>query len=511
MSHSWIRCAALASLAILAAGPARGQALPDGPYATPVDLPACRSGDPEVRIIDEATDWAAVDDPTLRVFCVRPGDYAGVGPIRLRVGGSAERPRVLRFDDPASPTPPHPVRQARAQRAIVRSLDLRGADHWWIDGLTVQSPSGPGVLVADSDHVILNRMLVQDGSSNLVRIVGTSSHGLIQNSVVRRTRLAPQDRGCVTYENPGPGLRQQGNRLVQNEIYDCTDGVQLHLPSGATEGGHFPGLVIADNDIYLTPARYTDCRGTLDPDGPCGCAENGIDVKIGGLGSAPAEIVSIRANRIWGWRETDHGPRGDDVARCGGSGSWGDLLQVHTLGAHVEIRGNRLLDGPRGVWLGGAAHHVSVTGNHFHALDRGFSQNSFALGVGGDDNRVLGNVVVDSGRWLGVLEEAENTRVHCNVVVDSGPMGARLPPESTSFARNTFYGTERSVAVGPGDRVLPDGPAPPSPLCFWRRRWTGPEQVCIPHGIPTADELTAVCADDRSTRTAPAAPALLGF
>jgi hypothetical protein len=124
-------------LAVLAgtAGRSSAQSFADSPHAVPVALPACTVSDPEVRIIDDPGDWAAVNDPLLRVFCVRPGNYSSAGTIRLGVSGAPGRPRVLRYHDPATAQPPHPVRLGATRQAIVRALEIRGAQHWIVDGL----------------------------------------------------------------------------------------------------------------------------------------------------------------------------------------------------------------------------------------------------------------------------------------------------------------------------------------------------------------------------------------
>jgi hypothetical protein len=274
--------------------------------------------------------------------------------------------------------------------------------------------------------------------------------------------------------------------VVQNELYDCTDGIQLHLPSGATDGGRFPGLVIDGNDIYLSTARYTNCRGGLDVRGPCGCAENGIDVKIGGTGSAPGQIVSITDNRIWGWRETDWGVAGDGVGRCGGSGSRGDLLSIASPGTYLSIRGNRLFDGPRGVGVSTGAHHLALTDNVFHGIDKGWSEEGFAVAVGGPDNELRRNVFVQSRKWLAFpVAGITGNHATCNAVIGCGH-GVGQPGAGTLLDYNAYYGTTQHTLGGPHDVVLPEASqAPNAQLCFWRKRWTAPERVCLSYGAYT--------------------------
>jgi hypothetical protein len=489
------------------AGPSEGQEFGRSPHAVPVVLPACDASDPEVRIIDDVDDWPVVNDPAARIFCVRPGSYQGAGSIRLLRSGTATEPRVLRHHDPDATVDLHPVEMAGSQRAIVRDFQIRGARHWLIDGLTVQGSDRYGVSLDDASDNVLNRLLVQRAEEGLVQFRGVSHRNVLQNSVIRRAVVAPDvDRGCVSFRDAGEGRAQRDNRLVQNEIYDCTDGIQLYLPSDATDGGGFPGLVIDENDVYLSRARYTNCLGEFDRQGPCGCAENGIDVKIGGAGSAPGQAVSITGNRVWGWRETDHGPGGGDVGRCGGTGSWGNLLSAHRQASHLSIRDNVFFDGPSGIGIGGGAHDVLVEDNVLHGIEGGWRQKGSSLFVGGPDNVVRRNVLVDLERWLHLAPtESRRTSLRCNVVVASGH-AAGEPGSDSDLDYNSYYGTEPGIAAGPHDQVVEEAAsAPGEPLCFWRKRWTGPERVCLAHGTyAVGPGLAASCQDP-----APAAPVIL--
>jgi len=507
-----LRAALIASIAVWSltvADRSAAQEFASSAYAVAVALPACDEANPEVRIIDQVADWAAINDPSLRVFCVRPGNYSAAGVLRLETSGTSGRPRVIRYHDPLSAQPPHPVAQPSSRRAVVQGFALRGAHRWVIDGLTIQG-ARVGVLLLDARHNVLNGLLLQDVIKNHLKVDGVSSHNVLQSSVLRRTRIAPNmDTTCAAFVSPEVGEEQRGNRLVQNEISDCGDAVLLHLEGERTTGGRFPGLVIDGNDLYLTPARYSNCRGVLDRRGPCACAENGIDVKIGGTGSAPGEVVTISNNRIWGWRPTDRGPRGDGENACGASGSQGDLMTIHRVASHVAIVGNRLFDGPRGISLGAGVHHVSVEGNLVYDIAR--AGTGFGIGVGGPDTVVRSNVVVRSGMWLGLATDAtQRTLATCNVVVDSGAAGGKTIASGSRFDGNTYFATSQGRFAGSNDLVFPDtSQASSEPLCFWRKRWTAPERVCVPYGgtaTPTA--LAGMCG---STVAPPAAPRMLGF
>jgi hypothetical protein len=470
---------------------------PHSDYAEQVVLPACNRSSSEVLIIDDDSDWSRVNDARLRIFCVVAGDYSRAGVVELQRSGRPDRPRVLRYYDPSDSAPPHPVRMASADRAVLASLVLRKSDHWIIDGLTIQGSPRLGTMLEHASHNVLNRMLFQDSEGYLLRIRGLSNHNVLQNSVLRRAAIAwGADRICLFMQEPGVGRRQQGNRIVQNELYDCTDGIQLYLAGRAARSGTFPGLLIDANDIYLTPARRTNCQGIFEPEGGCGCAENGIDVKVGGASGEPGEYVTISNNRVWGWRESDDGIDGTGERGCGASGSWGDFIGLHRRASYVMIRDNILLDGPRGIGLAYGVHHVSVIGNTLYAIGSTGS-NRFAIGVGGPNNEIYGNTIVDSGIWLAAFGvRLERTEVRCNTILASRAKSGRPLGPGSSTDYNFFFDTKRGTAVGRHDVVRGDvRDAGHEELCFWRTWWTGPERICIPNGRAGAESIYAATCD----------------
>ncbi len=441
-------------------------------------MPACDASNPEVTFIRQDSDWSRVNEPGLRIFCVHPGDYSAAGVIRLERSGTAARPRVIRRVDAGL----HPLKLRASARVTLQALTLRGAEHWVVDGLFIRGGERVGLWLKDASRNVLNRLVVQEAEWEQVRFEGASHGNVLQDSVVRRSKIVyGGDRVCVLFVDPGPGHHQQGNRLVQNEIYDCTDGIQLYSRPEFLPGGRFRDLVIDENDIYLSKARRTDCRGKLQWDGPCSCGEEGIDIKLGGSGDLAQERVTISNNRIWGWLETDQGPKGDWEDACGASGSWGGLVVVGMHGSHVVVKDNFLEEGPRGVTVAGSARNTRVIGNHLHRIDRARSQQSIATIVAGRDSEVLNNTVVDSGSWINAQDSADGTVARCNSVVSSkGQIGWGGSNSLIDF--NTYHASKPSIALGAHDSVHADTSRADSGTCYLRKRWTKPEVVCVPHG-----------------------------
>ena len=109
MRHAF-EIVAIAMLASLRPALAAG---PGDRFEEVVNLPACETTAPTVRIIRDQADWSDINNPAIRVFCVEPGDYRGLGVIRIQSSGTAATPRVLRYYDASAETDDtHPVHMA---------------------------------------------------------------------------------------------------------------------------------------------------------------------------------------------------------------------------------------------------------------------------------------------------------------------------------------------------------------------------------------------------------------
>ena len=75
--------------------------------------------------------------------------------------------------------------------------------------------------------------------------------------------------------------------------------------------------------------------------GEFSCAENGIDIKVGGKSNDEKDIVRILGNRIWGFRK--------NLPECGGTGSWGDGIVVHVIADNILLKNNILFNLPSGI------------------------------------------------------------------------------------------------------------------------------------------------------------------
>lgn len=468
-------------------------------YEVPIVLPGCEGDD--VRIIDDNEDWSDINSPDFRVFCVHPGDYRDAGVIRLTADGSSGAERWIRLYDPAAPDDEttHPVRVEDAGRAIISQLQMGEegdpAGFWIVDRLTVRDGSGVQVYYESHDNV-MNRMLVEQCRGHMVTFGSGADGNVLQNSVVRDTEIIPDtDRTCINL-----AASQTHTRIVSSEIYNCAaDGIQFSPNSGPA--------VVADNDIYLTPALYSDCSGNLTESGLCACAENAIDFKAPRdrlWPQAEEAWAVIVGNRLWGFRNAD--------PACGSTGAPGVAVQVGSGAENavdfVLIRGNIVMDSEHGIGLGVAeVKYISIVGNLLY--DIGISPTDDRIPalscIGKDYVEVYLNTVVDCPYWFRNGPEADYNDVRCNVAIDSGgrPYGVEWGTESTADY-NFFYNTDPYATETPDHSLVFEtaGEAAHETYCFQRRKWTGPEEFCIPDGAPTdASPHRLACDPDLGSRT----------
>lgn len=284
-------------------------------------------------------------------FLIRPGDYRSWGTLSLEQSGTKAKKRVICYYNPtqaASFIEEHPAQRAKSSRElIIESINLSSASHWIIHGLTFRGHSqvsSSGVIGgesnrinANSNHNVIDKCLFEEVAKKGTLRINWSNYNTIQNCVIRNAIPNPKADN-IGIGVKGGNLNAIGNRIINNEIYDCTDGVQLVYNKKTVRNGYTPGTIVANNDIYLTEKMY---RNT--PNGQFACAENAIDVKVGGRYDSPEEYVHIVNNRIWGFRATD--------TSCGGSGSSGKAIGTHMKANYIYIKNNTIFDCNDGIHL----------------------------------------------------------------------------------------------------------------------------------------------------------------
>jgi hypothetical protein len=266
---------------------------------------------------DDAFDaWPDADD-----YILGPGDYRDWGRCVIDGTNSAAHRRLIRFIDVG--VKPW---DRMSSEAVTLGFDFRaGADYWAVHGLTVRGPEQSSSLVRrGADHITFDSLLIENIGAYGVRLVGNNS--TVQNCVIRWT--APGTDG-VAIQVKVQRVPNVGNRVLDNEIYDCNDGFGVTWDEyGPNPFMECVGLLVEGNDIYLTETRRTD-------DTAYGLAENGIDIKAGPR--TQAEPLKFARNRIWGFRRSVPGA---------GSGSIGSAVTIHRAAQRILFEHNVIFDCP---------------------------------------------------------------------------------------------------------------------------------------------------------------------
>ena len=289
-------------------------------YETPITLPACDRGNPEVEFITLSSGWRKINNPSKTIFCVVKGDYAAN--VHLYESGTANKPRYIIFYDAAEVDEIHPANMQEADRARIDQLYFLDTSWWVVDRITVKGTGESSVRMQPGDtkkkpgdtkkkpgatDIILNRLLVEGSGGGAGQVATGGKNLVIQNSVIRNTKrtrviqngkVKGKDDHCIGVREGNKNLK-----IVNNEIYNCAgDGLQANNGDGSR------GVIIANNDFYMDSSYYTDCNGKFDPLGDCMCGENGLDIKSGGPGAFPFSKdrqLLITGNRIWGFKKPD--------------------------------------------------------------------------------------------------------------------------------------------------------------------------------------------------------------
>jgi hypothetical protein len=225
-----------------------------------------------------------------------------------------------------------------------------------------------------------------------------------------------------------------GNRkyAVNNEIYDW---VAHPIMIGRNGSPKMEDIVIENNDLYVTPALYTDCNGNFNGTGPCDSTEALLSRKNHGTASNPIRIIN---NRLWGRRNWDGN------MCCNGDG--GQIMGGYDNNEYHEIRNNILMDAPVGI--NNMADYMSVVGNIFYNIKKHkpgkFSHviNDWTSSDGKSNYELYLNTVISAkGDSSFPTLSDSGVDAKCNVFIDSvGKMPSKTPASSVAD-NNAFYGS----------------------------------------------------------------------
>lgn len=167
---------------------------------------------------------------------------------------------MIRFVDPER----KPWDRAASEAVVAGFEFLQGAVHWVVQGLTLRGRDSTACYVRPgAQQIVFDSMMIEDFGAYGVRLLG--NYSIVQNCVIRR--MAPNVDGCAV-EIRVRDTSNVGNRVLDNEIYDCNDCIDIIWNSrdGADNYVECRDLVVEGNDLYLTPDRHVlTAGGTPQP------------------------------------------------------------------------------------------------------------------------------------------------------------------------------------------------------------------------------------------------------
>jgi hypothetical protein len=279
--------------------------------------------------------WGEVFDarPEAEEYILLPGDYHTWGKCVINTAGTTDRRRLIRFID-AERKPWERI----GEEAVTQGVEFApGTSHWIVHGLTLRGPRTSACTVRQgAEHITFDSMLIEDFRRYGVRLAG--NHSTVQNSVIRR--MSP-DQDTVAIQIRVRGVPNIGNHVLDNEIYDCNDGIGVTWDAyGADKFTECRDLIVEGNDLYLTEDRQVTLP---EPSFPTtsehprvyAAAENGIDIKAGPRTSA--EPLRFVRNRIWGFRRS---------APSSAHHSDGAAVTIHAGAQRILFEHNIIFDCP---------------------------------------------------------------------------------------------------------------------------------------------------------------------
>ena len=373
------------------------------------------------------------------VICLANGDHTAKGTLTLGSSGTSGTRKVLRYYR-ASDTDDEPWNQSAGNRATIKQLAANGVSYWIIHRITTHQTSNDYSVSAatGSSNIIFNRVYDYDPHGGEIIYINNASDITVQNSVLTDAIIDSY------FERIGVSICDAPNtHIVNNEIYDYgAHNVQIGPCSPQA------GYVFENNDLYESPAMYTNCSGTYtpsDPDSPCVAVKTILSLKDYGTSISPTKVIH---NRFWGGRFTDGSINGD--------GASGSAVAMGTGGVgysnYILFQNNLVFDSQSGIewtmWFecNYSGNYDSNIGNIYYRINnfKGGATTSAAwwAGCGGvNTNEFYLNTLID----VDAVSEGSfgtNNDFRCNVSIDSGAY--TTGGSGTQIDYNVYYGSTDS-------------------------------------------------------------------
>ncbi len=409
-----------------------------------VDVDTLTAASCDVTVTTSDSDWTKITgDSGQTVYCIDKGDHTSKGTLTLNHSGTSGTRKVLRYYR-SGDTDDDPWDQSTANRANLKKLDFNSNDYWIVhrltwDGDDVVGTSSAIVFDGNSDNNILSRILIEEvlGTGVVAAIYHKSGgdNNVIQNSVCRNTTIATNS------ETPCIEIKFSNNiYLVNNEFYNVPNTIFLRQGGG--------NVVVENNDVYNTSARYTDCSGNYTTSGGCGAVKGLLSTKGGGLSASPAKFIH---NRIWGGRRTDRNVCCTSTGRGMGVSLSNDRVGEPSA-EYILIQNNIIFESHDGiVTTRPGPQNNSIIGNIIYDIQDfdGILGESHAFNALPENNTefYLNTIIKTESAsykgWSWTGQGNQESDYRCNVIIDSGKRTG-TPGSGTSYNHNSYYGTTDS-------------------------------------------------------------------
>lgn len=390
------------------------------------------------QTISTSTPWSSINWSN-NTICLEAGDHTGKGTLTIpsSANGSSGQYKVLRYTR-SGDNDDEPWNQTEANKAKLYALRVDGS-YWIIHRLSFPRAVGSGLspriesgTTGGKTNHIINRIFVEGGTGSTMYYgysqncnFGGHSDYTIQNSVFR-----DQDPIGGTHESIGIDVSCGNNvRIVNNEVYNW---VSHPIQVGHNFIPTLTGLVVENNDLYVTPTLYTQGGARMK-------SESGLSVKAKGTSGSPVLIIK---NRLWGNRVTDLS------FCCNGEG--GNAVTYYQVSDYVIFKNNTIFDAQIGI--NNVAARTSFIGNIFWKIKQYDSTNysspihTWNFGQGdpnerNDTHEIYLNTIIDSTHRSMPALAGSNVDTRCNTFLSSGPKESGTPPVSSIGDFNVFYDT----------------------------------------------------------------------
>jgi len=483
-------------------------------------LPVYSPNNSEMILVENLVQLKSALDKNVRIIFVKPGHYFDTKKsnniITLTGSGTKKSPRYLIYYDPKNPSDnTHPVHMLPSKQAIFRNIWLKAASYWIIDRLTIEKSTVKNQIVGSgkigredvesngrpiqagtngdfipSSYNILNRMLYQQASDDVIVIYEGCHYNTIQNSVLRKNTLPDEDWvGIVLQAWHGRAQYSEiiGTLIKNNEIYDINDGIQLFDHEKMIKYPDYRQTKIINNDIYITPNIYTDGKGKLTSKGAFSAAENAIDIKAGTTSTDPKDTIKIEKNRMWGMRLLDK--------NIAGSNDHGSVILLHKsprrnsiASGNIHITDNIIMDALNGVTLQGLSGIILKDNIIYDIKQMGHNgkifkyENSAALTIIGKGHTVSNNLLIN-GDHLWLWSNDSNDWTFKDNTLINFPQYYVSESSKVIANNNKYYNTPQLATPGVNDKVSTKNLQPNYKTKKIKRKLlTKPETISIPYG-----------------------------